>query len=37
MTAYKERKNISLNLPTFDKENALKLYGITKQIVDKLN
>ena len=35
ISAYKEHKNISLDLPNFNKENAIKLYEITSQLLEK--
>jgi len=33
LLAYKEQKEVSLSLPSFNKENALKLYDITTQVI----
>jgi hypothetical protein len=33
LSAFKERKSISLDLPTFNKENALKLYDMTNKLL----
>jgi len=36
ISSFKERKKVSLELPAFDKDNALKLYEITRQIIRKI-
>ncbi|MFJ7755860.1 SDR family NAD(P)-dependent oxidoreductase [Peribacillus muralis] len=35
LSAFKMEKEVSLNMETFDKRNALKLYDITVQMLDK--
>ena len=34
LSAFKERKKVSLDMPTFDKENAERLYNITTQMLE---
>jgi len=36
LSAYKKNKNVSLDSPNFDKEYAIKLYSITKELLDSV-
>ena len=36
LAAYKEQENVSLDSPAFDKGNAMKLYGITTGLLEKI-